>query len=268
MEGLPPAAVERLNRAARSGVRTSLLSAPSAAGIKTVGLEPVGEVMGCIVQSMMPRYQTYATSYNVGGIAQPYLNAMQAGFTTALSRLREEARALGADGVVDIRLTASELGGAEEFLAMGTAVRAQSTTRPRSLFTTELSGSDVAKLMLAGWAPAQLIWVGSAYAIYTGYNTQFQTSFYAGNTEVDSYTALINRVRGGARRRFHETVGSVHADGAIVSHMGLSTWEPGERLMAALAVVTGTAIVQFHRTGPTPTRARTLNIMPLRRQGE
>lgn len=266
MQGLPPAAVERLNRATRSGVRTSLLSAPSAAGIKTVGLEPVGEVMGCTVQSMVPRYQTYASMYDVAGIAQPYLDALNLGYRTAVDRMREEARMLGADGVVDVRLTTSELAGGEEFLAMGTAVRARSTTRPKSVFTTELPGSDVAKLMLAGWAPVQLIWAGSASALYSGPNTQYQTSFYAGNTEVDSYTALINRVRAGARRRFHETVASVRADGGIVAHMGLSTWEPGERLVAALAFVRGTAIAQFHRTGPAP--VRTLTVMPLRRRGE
>jgi len=223
-------------------------------------------VMGCVVQSMVPRYQTYAPTYNISGIAQPFLDALNTGYATALARLREEAKALGADGVVGIRLSTNGLGAGEEFLAMGTAVRAQSTTRPRSLFTTDLSGSDVAKLMQSGWTPVHVEWAGAAHAIYTGTNTQFQTSFYAGNTEVDSYTALISRVRADARRRFHEMVRSAHADGGIVSDMALSTWEPGERLVAALAVVYGTAIAQFHRTGPAP--VRTLTVMPLRRQGE
>ncbi|MFI9385664.1 heavy metal-binding domain-containing protein [Kutzneria sp. NPDC052558] len=268
MHGLPPAAVERLARAARSGVRTSLLSAPSAAGIKSVGLEPVGEVMGCVVQSMAPRQLTYlpAYSYNIAGIAQPFLDALNTGYATALGRLREEAKALGADGVVDIRLSTSDMGSGEEFLAMGTAVRAQSSRRPRSLFTTDLSGGDVAKLMQSGWVPVHVEWAGDAHAVYIGANTQLQTSFYAGNTEVDSYTALINRVRAGARRRFHDMVRSAHADGGIVSDMALSTWKPGEQLVAALAVVYGTAIAQFHADGPAP--ARTLTVMPLRRQGE
>ncbi|QUQ71365.1 heavy metal-binding domain-containing protein [Kutzneria sp. CA-103260] len=266
MHGLPPAAVERLARAARSGVRTSLLSASSAAGIKAVGLEPVGEVMGCVVQSMVPRYQTYAPSYNIGNIAQPFLDALNTGYATALARLREEAKALGADGVVDIRLSTNGLGGGEEFLAMGTAVRAQAGVRPRSLFTTDLSGSDVAKLMQSGWVPVHVEWAGAAHTIFTGYGVQLQTSFYAGNTEVDLYTALINKVRADARRRFHDMVRSANADGGIVSDMALSTWEPGERLMAALAVVYGTAIAQFHPHGPGP--ARTLTVMPLRRQGE
>ncbi|GAA3435652.1 heavy metal-binding domain-containing protein [Kutzneria kofuensis] len=224
--------------------------------------------MGCVVQSMVSRYQTYAPvySYNVSGVAMPYLEALQSGYSTALARLREEATTLGADGVVDIRLSTNSLGGGEEFLAMGTAVRARSTTRPTSLFTTELSGSDVAKLMLAGWVPVQVEWAGAANAVFTGYATQAQTSFYAGNTEVDSYTALINRVRADARRRFHDMVRSVGADGGIVSRMALSTWEPGEQVVAALASVYGTAVAKFHRGGPAP--ARTLTVMPLRRQGE
>jgi uncharacterized protein YbjQ (UPF0145 family) len=268
MHGLPPAAVERLNRAKRSGVRTSLLSAPSAAGIKAVGLEPVGEVMGCVVLSTVSQYRTFTGyRYNLDSYSMPYLQALHTGYNTALDRLRAEARALGADGVVDIRLSLSSLGEAEEFLAMGTAVRAQSTTRPKSLFTTDLSGSDVAKLMLAGWAPVRVEWAGAASAIFTGIGTQSQTSFYAGNIEVDSYTRLINHVRADARSRFHQMVRDAGADGGIVNRMSLSTWEPGEQVVAALASVYGTAIAQFHRSG-TPAPARTLTVMPLRRQGE
>jgi uncharacterized protein YbjQ (UPF0145 family) len=268
MHGLPPAAVERLNRAKRSGVRTSLLSAPSAAGIKAVGLEPVGEVMGCVVLNVVSRYQTYAPGYgyNPGSFAMPYLQALHTGYNTALDRLREEAGALGADGVVDIRISLNPLGQAEEFVAMGTAVRAQSTARPKSLFTTDLSGSDVAKLMLAGWAPVRVEWTGAANAVYTGIGTQAQTSFYAGNIEVDSYTRLINRVRADARTRFHDMVRRAGAEGGIVTRMALSTWEPGEQVVAALAYVYGTAIVRFHRGATAP--ASTLTIMPLRRQGE
>ncbi|EWM16255.1 heavy metal-binding domain-containing protein [Kutzneria sp. 744] len=268
MHGLPPAAVERLNRAKRSGVRTSLLSAPSAAGIKAVGLEPVGEVMGCVVLNTVSRYQTYAPGYgyNASSFARPYLQALDTGYNTALERLRAEARALGADGVVDIRLSLSSLGQAEEFLAMGTAVRAQSTTRPKALFTTDLSGSDVAKLMLAGWAPVQVEWAGAANAVYTGVATQAQTALYAGNIEVGSYTRLINHVRADARTRFHDMVRKAGAEGGIVNRMSLSTWEPGEQIVAALASVYGTAIAKFHRGAAAP--ARTLTVMPLRRQGE
>jgi hypothetical protein len=48
--GLPPVAAERMKRFARSGLRTSLLTVPGALGIQAAGFEPVGEVMGCIVE--------------------------------------------------------------------------------------------------------------------------------------------------------------------------------------------------------------------------
>jgi uncharacterized protein YbjQ (UPF0145 family) len=51
LAGLPPAAVERVRHQRSSGVRGSLLSAPAAAAIRSAGLEPVGEVFGCIVMS-------------------------------------------------------------------------------------------------------------------------------------------------------------------------------------------------------------------------
>src|SRR4051794_33111543 len=49
LAGLPAAAVERVRHQRASGVRGSLLSAPAAAAVRSAGLEPVGEVFGCIV---------------------------------------------------------------------------------------------------------------------------------------------------------------------------------------------------------------------------
>ena len=38
---------------------------------------------------------------------------------------------------------------------MGTGVRARSATLPGRVFSTHLEGQDVAKLVLAGWVPAE-----------------------------------------------------------------------------------------------------------------
>src|SRR3979411_979611 len=51
-KGLPPAAEARMRRFQASPVRTSLLSVPAAVSIDAVGLDPVGEVMGCIVEQI------------------------------------------------------------------------------------------------------------------------------------------------------------------------------------------------------------------------
>jgi Putative heavy-metal-binding len=52
LRGLPPVAVDRVRHQQASGVRGSLLSAPAAAAIRSAGLEPVGEVFGCLVVSL------------------------------------------------------------------------------------------------------------------------------------------------------------------------------------------------------------------------
>jgi uncharacterized protein YbjQ (UPF0145 family) len=49
---LPPVAAERIRRQAESHVAGSLLSAPAAAALAAADLEPVGEVMGCIVMHL------------------------------------------------------------------------------------------------------------------------------------------------------------------------------------------------------------------------
>ena len=47
--GLPPVARARIERAARDGVRTSLLSADGVAGLEMAGFDIVGEVLGAAV---------------------------------------------------------------------------------------------------------------------------------------------------------------------------------------------------------------------------
>lgn len=50
--GLPPAAHERIERQRASGTSGSLFSAPAAAAAKSAGLDPVGEVFGCLVMNL------------------------------------------------------------------------------------------------------------------------------------------------------------------------------------------------------------------------
>jgi uncharacterized protein YbjQ (UPF0145 family) len=283
--GLPPAAAARLQRAATSNLKTSLLSVPSAAGLDTVGLDPVGEVLGCIVQNIGFQGWGGCGSWNspYGGYSAqvvssrdrwsgfgPYVAALDNGYSTALSRLLAEAQALGADGVVGIRFTVKNLGNnAVEFAALGTAVRARSRTRPRFPFTTDLPGTDVAKLMLAGWAPVA-VKIGIEVAVrHDDLQTRTQAGsrlFNTANVEVTGYTDLVQHTRAFARDRLHHEIGSVGADGAVVSAMTLKIWEiepsDGHRDHVAEATITGTALAQFHRGRPAPTSS--LTVLPVK----
>jgi uncharacterized protein YbjQ (UPF0145 family) len=274
---LPDSARNRLARYDAAGLKTSLLPVAGAVGVESVGLTPVGEVMGCIVQyvGFVGGYGGYGYG---GGYGQnylqssvsfrPYVDALYHGYNTALGRMLTEARAMGADGVVGIKLTQSRLGeNNQEFVALGTAVRARSTKRPRSLFTTDLAGQDVAKLMHAGWVPSRLAIGIAVESRYLDWASASQLSVMAGNTEVNAYTLLITSTRSHARERLAAYAKKGNADGLIVSEMTLRSWHQeanNTRLLCAESAVFGTAIARFHTGKTAPTSA--LKIMPLRRR--
>ncbi|MFC4947660.1 heavy metal-binding domain-containing protein [Pseudonocardia sp. GCM10023141] len=270
--GLPPVAAERARRAAAGGAWTSLLSAPAAAGLEAAGFDPVGEVMGSMVQRIGWAGYRGCGVYGIGGGYgvqptsftgfAPYADALNRGYTTAMDRMLQEASTIGADGVVGVRLTTTRMdNNAREFTALGTAVRARSATRPLRVFSTDLPGQDVAKLVAAGWIPTDLVFGLSVAIRHDDWATRQQSSWAAGNTEVSGYTELITHTRADARARFGRHVRATGADGAVVSSMDLQTWsiEPGEnhRDHVAEASVFGTALARFHAPAAAPTRTLT-----------
>jgi uncharacterized protein YbjQ (UPF0145 family) len=283
--GLPPVAADRMRRFARTGLRTSLLTVPGAVGVQSVGFEPVGEVMGCIVEHIgwsgfggcgyFGGYPGGIGGFGLGGGTVtssgsagfagfgPYVDALYRGYDTALDRMTAEAAAMDADGVVGVRLSASPLGADNrEFLALGTAVRARSRHRPGRVFTTDLAGQDVAKLLTGGWVPSAIAYGISVAVRHDDWWTRRQSSWGAGNTEVSGYTELVTHVRADARHRFEHQVRSAGAEGAIVSSIGLEigTIEPSEnhRDHVAESTVFGTALVSFHQGYRAPTRSLTV----------
>ncbi|MET7999034.1 heavy metal-binding domain-containing protein [Amycolatopsis sp. NPDC005232] len=258
--GLPPVARARVDRFASSGLRTSLLSVPGAVGAEVAGFTPVGEVMGCVVERL-----GWTSGFGITPNQQAaiYADALRQGYRVALDRLRLEAEAIGADGVLGITTSVTRLDETmQEFVALGSAVRAETPQRPGRVFTTELPGQDVGKLMQAGWVPAAVAIGISAHTTFD-YNMQYQTTMWAGNVEVDAHTRLVTEVRADARSQFRKTVQTAGADGAIVSRMSLDTWQLGEVAVAGVASVFGTAIARFHVGRSAPTSA--LTILPLNR---
>ncbi len=283
--GLPPAARSRIARAADSHVAGSLLSVPEAAALAAVGFTPVGEVMGCMVEHIGWRGVGcgYGMGYGTGygsrtvtsgsgsrwaGLA-PLMDAYYRGWDTALSRLLQEAVALGADGVVGIRLSQEHLGGDNrEFLALGTAVRGAGP-RATTPFTTDLSGTDTSKLLHAGWVPTGIAIGISAAVRHDDYSTYQQRQTWS-NTQIDGYTDLVNAARHDARTQFERRARAHGGEAVLVSGMRLKIWEQepsdGHTDHVAQATIIGTAATSFRRTASAPTNS--LTILPLDRTKE
>jgi uncharacterized protein YbjQ (UPF0145 family) len=214
-----------------------------------------------------PPTVTSGQGYSWGGFA-PYADALYRGYDTALDRMLQEASALGADGVVGVRLTVDHLGsGNREFVALGTAVRSSGTTHLGTPFATLLAGQDVTKLLASGWAPASIVIGLSVSVRHDDYRTQMQSgSWNTANTEVEGYSELVTHARADARDQLANRIARSGAEGAVVHDMSLRVHEvepsDNHRDHVAEAVVIGTAITHFHRTRAAPTRS--LSILPLR----
>ena len=262
---LPPAAQQRLDRAATATAWTSLLAADSATALAGVGLEPAGEVMGCVAVMLSPIYAGgcgygagLAPSVRLGGSRwsgyASYVSGMRAGYETAVRRLTDEAVRLGADGVVGIRLDRGRVGeGVDEFVALGTAVRARSATRPPRPFTTDRSGNEVAALLIAGWVPVALHVAVEIGTRHVDGQIIRQTSVLmsgTGNVEVTGYTDLMQRVRASVRAKLRARVAAAGADGGLLSDLHTAHWHSecysyagGDLNM--LAVASGTSVARF-----------------------
>src|SRR3954453_7394015 len=277
--GLPPAAAARMARFQADGVRTSLLDVSGAASVTGVGLPPVGEAMGCMVEHIGwagfggcgywgpgagwgPGTVTSGSGARYAGY-RPYVDALYRGYHTALGRMLTEAQTMGADGVVGVRLSVVHLGqDNREFTALGSAVRAEGRVHAPRPFVTDLPGADVAKLLRAGWVPVSIAF-GIAVAVrHDDYATQSQASAWGDNPEVSGYPELVQHVRLDGGTRFAERAARAGAEGAIVSHMGLhvSEREPSEnhRDHVAESTVFGTTLARFHRGRTAPTRTLTI----------
>ena len=283
--GLPPMAQARIARAAEDGVKTSLLSSAGAAGLVAAGFDVVGEVLGTTV--MQIGWTGYGgCGWYGGGINggvfgppamvssnsrwsgyAPYVSALKQGRNMAMSRMTREAEALGADGVVGVRLTDERMeGNKREFMALGTAVRARGGVRPARPFTTDLDGQDVAKLISAGWVPAGLVYGLSVVIRHDDWRTQSQIGAFAGNTEVGGYTELLTHARADARRDFAEQAARIGGDSALASGLWSHVWpvevSEGHRDHVAECLIVGNVIARFH-AGQRPVTT-SLTFLPLR----
>jgi uncharacterized protein YbjQ (UPF0145 family) len=211
----------------------------------------------------------------------PLVRAMDQARRTAVERITAQCVELGGDGVVGVRVSrGSFLLGGQEFTALGTAVRARGVAhgaaggtadssaggaaadstaqRPRVPFTSDLSGQDFAKLIMAGWVPVGLVLGVAIGACHDDWQTTRQTRRWSGNREVAGWTDVVNQSRREARGRLDLDVQRLGAEGAVVASMQLRVSvrdcpaQPGRRDHIVEASILGTAVARFARAEQGP----------------
>jgi uncharacterized protein YbjQ (UPF0145 family) len=247
----------------RSGTWGSALTSDEFAAIRSVGFEPVGQVLGAAVYNVgftggyncpgawgygqfgMPaRTRTQVSSQGGFGSFAPLVRTMYEARHRALDRMSTECAELGGHGVVGVLLTIGAFpAGGLEFKAIGTAIRAPGvppvshwTGGPRGFFdsrgqghrqpfTSDLSGQDFAKLIMKGWVPAGLALGISIGSRHDDWVTVGQTRWGTGNAEVTGYTELVNDARHDSRQQLERDVKRLGGEGVVIAAMEMRVRE-------------------------------------------
>jgi hypothetical protein len=290
---LPEAAARRLG----GGSFSSGLTVPDFAACLQMGLQPVGLVQGfCVMQwgwygagSPYMRGMTpysprggappgvYSESYQCphGGFAysaehriwgqnyqQPWVESAWAqGFSSAYSRMVEEARHVGAHGVIGVVDSTRHLAdmNVTEFHILGTAVVMEGASPPPGgePWTTYLAGQRLAKLVEAGYMPVSVVaalasvrvWAYCITEMLMEGNTLSTYGGYMPVSEVEQLSRAHIAARSLAREHVRGQLGHDSLQGAVIVANTQSLSQGDEVIECALR---GTRVRRFKDFDPLP----------------
>lgn len=253
--GIPAAAMERVQRlAAREqqdkAAFTSDLSVSEFLLVHKLGFDPVGYVMGTSIYHIGFQPQRWGQSMELEVLSAAMYHAR----SLAVERMRSEAHALGADGIVGVKLQIQRYAwqqGELEFIAQGTAVRARQPSASYKLldggpFTSDLSGQDFYTLVRAGHFPRAFVFGACVY--HVAHQGIRQTMKMAGrNMEMPQFTEAAYTARELAMTRMENEANRFGADGIVGVRTDVSAHIWGEHASEFLAI--GTGVVSSQESG-------------------
>lgn len=217
--------------------------------VREAGFEPVGMVVGSSIYHIGYQWQRWSKNQEIDTLTQAMYHARE----LAMSRMEEEARTLGADGIVGVRLTINRREWGEhqaEFLAIGTAVVARDQTydwrRQYGIpFTSDLSGQDFWELLKAGYQPVSMVMGTCVYHVaHQGIQQALRNIGH--NVELPQYTQALYDARGLAMERMQQEANDVGAEGIVgvtINEQSHGGWD--KHVIEFFAV--GTAVTSWRK---------------------
>ncbi|MGZ3455978.1 MAG: heavy metal-binding domain-containing protein [Polyangiales bacterium] len=236
---------------------TSDLSVNEFLLVKEVGFQPLGLVMGSSIFHIGVQIARNELAEELTSMTQALYQSRE----LAMVRMEEEADALGADGIVAVRLAVNiHSWGTNviEFVAIGTAVKHEQSpgsfrTKENKPFTSDLSGQDFWTLLNAGYRPLGFVMGNCVY--YVGPPPPAQ----AQNGELTHVTQALYDARELAMERMQVEAESLQAEGivGVIVDETNHTWGPTVLEFSAV----GTAVVSIRADHqiPRPTLVLTVN---------
>jgi uncharacterized protein YbjQ (UPF0145 family) len=260
---LPQHARERLTAMRQHHFFTSDLSVNEFLLVKEVGFQPLGLVMGSSI--------FHVGFHPVRGVSEELTTLTQALYHArelAMARMEEEADALGADGIVAVRLTLNiHAWGANviEFLAIGTAVK---NIDPKSdvknwraangkPFQSDLSGQDFWTLLHAGYRPVGMVMGNCVY--YVAPQQVQSWAQYNQNMELMGPTQAFYDARELAMERMQAEAEALEAEGIVGVSVDESNHTWGTSVLEFSAIGTAVKPLRENHEIATPSLVLSVN---------
>lgn len=235
----------------KGGMFTSDLSVNEFLLVREAGFRPLGLVLGSSVHHVGLQLGRWSKNQELTKLSQAMYQARE----FAMSRMEAEASALGADGVVGVRLDIEfkEFGSdIAEFIAVGTAVKADGAdpgpagtwlNNKGKPFTSDLSGQEFWTLIRAGYAPLDLVMGSCVYHVAHQRFTQVLSN--AGrNVEIEPFTQALYEARDLAMSRMRAEGEVLDAEGIVAVQLRQHSHGWGSHTTEFFAI--GTAVRPLH----------------------
>ena len=252
--GIPEHGRERLERMRERSFFTSDLSVNEFLLVKQAGFDPLGLVVGSSIYHIGYQQSSWRKSQEMDVLSQAMYGARE----LAMTRMEEEADALGADGIVGVRLDVGRYEWGEhmaEFIAMGTAIRHGAGELHRAPngrpFTSDLSGQDFWTLLSAGYRPVGMVMGSCVY--HVAHQGMLASMRQMGqNVELPNFTQALYDARELAMERMQNEAKGLEAEGIVGVQLQERSHGWGSHVIEFFAVGTAVAPVSGEHSIPSP----------------
>jgi uncharacterized protein YbjQ (UPF0145 family) len=258
LPAIPSHAHERLAAMRGAGGQkplfTSDLSVNEFLLVKEAGFDPVGLVLGSSIYHIGFQMGRWGKNQELDVLTQAMYQARE----LAMARMEEEADALGADGIIGVRLEVNRHDwGANvvEFMAIGTAIvsrdgRSHRTSKNKP-FTSDLSGQDFWTLLRAGYRPLSLVMGNCVY--HVAHQGVLQAIGQIGqNREMANYTQGLYDARELAMERMQAEAMAEFAEGIVGTQIHENNHGWGSHVIEFFAIGTAVVATSADHQIPTP----------------
>lgn len=225
--------------------------------IARAGFHPVGLVTGSCVYSAGSQYNWRVATAEITSLS----TAMRQARVVAIDRMRQQARALDADGVVDVRLEVEHhlwrnARQVAKCVAVGTAIKFHPERAPAHLrdapslrlesgpFDSDLGGSEFVTLLAAGYRP---ITVAMGNCVY-GLDPRTLRAYRGSDAELAEYTTAFRDARELAMERLQHDLFAAYPKGSRDVPSGIVGMTVSESVHGGNGAL-GPPIVEFMALG-------------------